>query len=114
VKLKREAHPDFFASVSVGESDPERLRKTFEAEFRYLEAFEQALRRIPLAEIYPLLDNALAMAPWNDSLRARIYAQYHYFASIQSKPSRRASMLQRAEALYDKSHAHRAPLDGER
>jgi spermidine synthase len=114
LNLKREAYPDFLASVSVGESNPERLRKTFEAEFRFLEAFQQLLRRIPLAKLYRRLDNTLALAPWNDSLRARIYAQYHYFALAQPNPSRRASMLQRAEALYDKPHTRQGRVDEER
>jgi spermidine synthase len=114
LNLKREAYPDFLASVSVGESNPERLRKTFEAEFRFLEAFQQLLRRIPLAKLYRRLDNTLALAPWNDSLRARIYAQYHYFALAQPNPSRRASMLQRAEALYDKPHTRKGRVDEER
>jgi hypothetical protein len=48
-----------------------------------------------------MFDNALAAAPWNDSLRARIYAQYRYFASTQSDPVMRQQLKQRAEALYE-------------
>ena len=45
-------------------------------------------------------DSVLAQAPWNDSLRARIYAQYRYLASTQTNPSMRKRMMERADALY--------------
>lgn len=101
LRLKRKAYVDFFASVSADAEDPDRLRQTFAAEFAYLEAFQKYLRGIPLADLYRMFDNALAAAPWNDSLRARIYAQYRYFASTQSDPVMRQQLKQRAEALYE-------------
>ena len=110
--MKRAAYPAFFASISSGSADPERLRQTFAAEFRYLEVFQQFLRGIPLAETYRLFDGALAEAPWNDSLRARIYAQYDYFARTQPNPVGRSDMRRRADALYDKVRLRGAPGDG--
>jgi len=101
LEIKREAYAEFFTSISVRTGDAERLRQSFTAEFRFLEAHQQFLRGISLAETYHLFDSALALAPWNDSLRARIYAQYSYFASTQSDPSRRARLQRRADALYD-------------
>jgi hypothetical protein len=101
LRLKRKAYVDFFAGVSADAEDPDRLRQTFAAEFAYLEAFQKYLRGIPLADLYRMFDNALAAAPWNDSLRARIYAQYRYFASTQSDPVMRQQLKQRAEALYE-------------
>ncbi len=42
-----------------------------------------------------------ATVPWNDSLRARIYAQYAYLANTQRDPSRHAAMQRKADALYN-------------
>jgi spermidine synthase len=99
-KLKREAHAGYLAGLVTKVDDPVRLRQTFAAEFRYLEAFEKFLSGIPLNEHYRLFDDALAVAPWNDSLRARIYAQYAYLASTQRDPVTRQRLLRRAEDLY--------------
>ena len=63
--------------------------------------FQKFLSGIPIAEQYRLFDNALALAPWNDSLRARIFAQYSYIASTRRNPSERARLMQRASALYE-------------
>jgi len=103
LELKRRAHPDYFRALAADADDPARLKRTFEAEFRFLEAFRRFLGRIPLAETYRLFDGALATAPWHDSLRARIYAQYRYFAASQRDPVRRAQLARRAEALYRES-----------
>ncbi len=100
--LKRRQYPDFLASVAMDSADPARLEQTFAAEFRFLEAFQRFLGGIPLDDTYRLFDEALAMAPWNDSLRARIYAQYSYIALTQANPERRQQMARRARALYDK------------
>ncbi len=109
--LKHQAYPDFFAGVSAGSGDAQHLRQTFAAEFRFLEAYQQFLTGIPLAETYRLFDAALAMAPWNDSLRARIFAQYSYFALSERDPSRRAGMMRRAEALYAGNPVRQAPVN---
>ena len=45
-------------------------------------------------------DAALAVAPWNDSLRARIYAQYRFLAESRRDPGERAMLMRRASALY--------------
>lgn len=110
--MKRAAYPAFFASISPGAADPKRLRQTFAAEFRYLESFQQFLRGIPLTETYRLFDGVLAEAPWNDSLRARIFAQYDYFARTQPNPVSRANMRRRADALYDNAPLRQAPGEG--
>ena len=97
--------------MSAGSGDAQHLRQTFAAEFRFLEAYQQFLTGIPLAETYRLFDAALAMAPWNDSLRARIFAQYSYFALSERDPSRRAGMMRRAEALYAGNPVRQAPVN---
>ena len=100
LELRRRAYPDYLRALAAQTDDPARLERTFAAEFRFLEAFQQFLGRIPLSETYRLFDGALAVAPWHDSLRARIYAQYRYFAASQRDPVRRAQLARRAEALY--------------
>ena len=98
--LKRKAYVDFFSDLSSDVTDTDKLRQTFAAEFRYLEAFQQYLQGLSLEDNYRIFDSVLAQAPWNDSLRARIYAQYRYLASTQTDPSKRKRMTDRAEALY--------------
>lgn len=70
------------------------------AEFRYLDGFRTFLEGMPLEEQYRVFDDALTVAPWNDSLRARIYLQYLYNASTRRIPAERARLIERAKALY--------------
>jgi hypothetical protein len=100
LELKRQALPGYLAVLSDGVPNAARLRKSMAAEFRYLVGFRKFLTGMPLDETYRIFDQALAVAPWNDSLRARIYAQYSYLASTRRDPSERAMLMQRAEALY--------------
>ena len=51
-------------------------------------------------EVHRVFDTTLAMAPWNDSLRARIYAQYSYIASTRHDPRERARLQRKAASLY--------------
>lgn len=99
--LKRRAHPGFLAELEEKVRDMGPLRQSFAAEFHYLEGFGGFLQGMSLAEQYRTFDSALATAPWNDSLRARIYAQYRYIASTQADPAERARLMRRARGLYD-------------
>jgi len=99
--LKHRAHEHFFASVAADVPDPDKLRQTFAAEFLYLEAFQRFLGGMSSAEVFRTFDKVLAMAPWNDSLRARIYAQYFHIASTQTDPAARERLMRLAAALYD-------------
>lgn len=100
IRMKRDAHADFLASLGTDPRTTARLRQTFAAEFRYLAAFKKFLEGLSIIEQYRLFDDALAVAPWNDSLRARIFAQYSYIASTRRDPADRARLMQRANALY--------------
>jgi spermidine synthase len=100
IGFKRQANTDFLADLGANAQDSARLRQTMAAEFRYLAGFQKFLEGITLAEQYRIFDDALAVAPWNDSLRARIFAQYSYIASTRTDPAERARMTQRANALY--------------
>jgi spermidine synthase len=100
LQLKRQALPGYLAALTGQSPDMVRLRQALAAEFRYLVGFRRFLTGIPLGENYRIFDDVLTMAPWNDSLRARIYAQYTYLASTRRDPAERAILMKRAEALY--------------
>jgi hypothetical protein len=99
--LKRKAYPGFLASLESKIRETGKLKQTFAAEFRYLAGFQKFLQGMPIIEQYRTFDEALELAPWNDSLRARIYAQYKYIALAQRDPSERAYLMRRANSLYE-------------
>ena len=99
IELKRRSHSDFAAGLFPDAAAEERFKQTMRAEFLYLLGFQRFLNGMPLNENYRVFDAALAMAPWNDSLRARIYAQYAYIAETRH-PSQRLPYQQKAKSLY--------------
>ncbi len=52
-------------------------------------------------EIFRRYDAALALAPWNESLRARIFLHYSQIADSQSNPRVKAYLMKRAFAVRD-------------
>ncbi len=100
-ELKRQAQPAFIDGLAIGSQHMERLKQTLVAEDSYLLGFEQFQTGISLIDQYRLFDAILAMAPWNDSLRARIFAQYSHIASSRSNASERARLFKKANQLYD-------------
>jgi spermidine synthase len=100
IGLKRRAYPDLLTALSGKVPDRARLRQGLEAEEHYLRGFGKFLTGMPLMETYRVFDAALAVAPWNDSLRARVYAQYRFLAESRRDPGERALLMRRAEALY--------------
>jgi spermidine synthase len=100
IELKRAGYPYLLAAVQGEVTDRTRLRQGLAAEECYLRGFSRFLTGMPLEETYRVFDGCLAMAPWNDSLRARIYAQYSYLASTRRDPGERALLMARASALY--------------
>ena len=108
--LKRRAHERFFAELSADAYEADRLGQTFAAEFSYLENFQRFLGGMSLNDVYGVFDKVLAMAPWNDSLRARIYAQYSHIASTQTDPAVRQRLMRKADELYDGEATHRTPI----
>jgi spermidine synthase len=99
--MRREAFPVFLAEVKPTAPDPLRLRQALAAEVRYLDGFERFLGGLPVDEQYRVFDDALSVAPWNDSLRARIYAQYAYIAASRSRPAERERAWRKARSLYE-------------
>jgi spermidine synthase len=100
IELKRAGYPDFLAGLEANAQGTARMRQTIAAEFRYLAGFQRFLEGMTLKDQYRVFDDALAVAPWNDSLRARIYLQYIYNASTRKLPAERSRLKQRAEDLY--------------
>jgi hypothetical protein len=97
--LKRRAHSQFSEQVAATAPDQARLQTTFAAEFRYLEFFAMFIQRLSAPDHFRLFDRVLEMAPWNDSLRARIYSQYRHLAANERNPELRRRFHARAEAL---------------
>jgi hypothetical protein len=92
--------PSILAQQTGTPGDLERLRQTMRAEDRYLVGFARFLQGLPMMDTYRLFDAILATASWNDSLRARIYAQYVHLASTRADPAERAMLMRRARQLY--------------
>lgn len=101
IKLKLAAFPGFLASQQLGAREIGKLRQTLAAELRYLSGFQKFLQGTTIEEQYRIFDDALAAAPWNDSLRARIFAQYNYIASTRRDSADRARLYKRANSLYE-------------
>lgn len=100
LELRRSARADFLAGLDLGQQEQAWMELSLDAEEKYLAGFSAFLSGASLAEQFRTFDAALALAPWNDSLRARIYAQYTYLASTVRDPVRRAQLIERANELF--------------
>ena len=98
--LKRRAHGGFFEQVTPTAPDRAWLQTTFAAEFRYLESFGMFLEGLSAHDHFRVFDRVLEIAPWNDSLRARIYSQYRHLAANERNPELRRRYHARVDALY--------------
>ena len=101
-ELKLRAKADFVADLELNSQNTGRLKQTLVAEDSYLLGFEQFQTGISLSDQYRLFDAVLALAPWNDSLRARIYSQYLHIASTRPNASERTRLLNKAHSLYQR------------
>jgi spermidine synthase len=101
-EFKRSAHPGYLAGLQGQMTDTEKLKQGLTAEFRYLVGFELFLTGMSQEDHYRFFDGVLAIAPWNDSLRARVYAQYSHIAASRKDPLERARLMKRAAGLYEK------------
>jgi spermidine synthase len=99
-ELKLQAQTDFVADLEISTKDLTRFKQTLVAEDSYLLGFERFQIGISMIDQYLLFDAILAMAPWNDSLRARIFSQYSHIASSRRDPSERARLTKKANQLY--------------
>ena len=99
-ELKQRARAGFLADIEIDESNRARFEQTLAAEDAYLLGFEKFQTGISLIDQYRLFDAILAMAPWNDSLRARIFAQYSHIAASRPDKFERTRLFKRANDLY--------------
>ncbi len=104
--LKRAAAPTFLAAIKVrDQEEARRLNQALGAEQAYLTGYRLSLSPAPVSgtEILRQYDRALALAPWNESLRARIFLHYSEIAASQADIGVKAYLMERALTVYGKS-----------
>jgi len=107
-RLREASAPALLASVrGLDEAASEKLRRAQAAEQAFLAGYRLSLSPVSIDEIFRRYDAALALAPWNESLRARIYLHYTDIGASQRNPAIRAFMRKRALAVYDPDAASR-------
>ena len=100
--LKRAAAPAFLASIKLRDQDEAaRLKRALAAEQNYLEGYRISLAPVSAMDIFRRYDTALSLAPWNESLRTRIFLHYSEIAASQSNPRVKAYLMDRAYAVRD-------------
>lgn len=102
LQLKRLSDAEYFAGMAKADQDNARIRASLDSEYSYMLAYQKYLEGIPVQEMYRLFDQALALAPWNDSLRAQVYAQYTFVALSGRTAAERVNMMKRAYSLYER------------
>ena len=82
-----------------------RLGRAAAAELAYLAGYRKSLGSgtVSATDIFRHYDTALTLAPWNDSLRARISLHYVEIATSQRHPRARLALLRRALSAYEKN-----------
>jgi len=99
-RLKRAAAAEFLATVRLrNQQQAERFVSALAAEQEFLKGYRISLAPVDATRIYRHYDTAIALAPWNQSLRARIFLHYSEIAASQANPGVRAYLLQRALAV---------------
>jgi spermidine synthase len=98
--LKSEAYADYLARLEEDKPVNPLLKKSLEAEFVYLSTFENYQKGMSLMSLYSMFDYVLSLAPFNDSLRSRIYSIYDHTALSQRDPRTRARLKRKADMLY--------------
>ncbi len=104
--LRRAAAPTFLATIKVrDQEEARRLNQALWAEQAYLTGYRLSLGPGPVSglEIDREYDRALARAPWNENLRARIFLHYSEIAASQANIGVKAALMERALSIYDKS-----------
>jgi spermidine synthase len=104
--LRRAAAPDLLAAFKVrDQEEARRLSSALAAEQAYLTGYRSSLSLGPVSgtEILRQYDKALALAPWNESLRARIFLHYSQIAASQTNTGVKAYLMERAISVYGKS-----------
>jgi len=109
-ELKRHATADLLATMQVADHQQARkLKHAQDAEQHFLEAYRISLGPVSATEIFRHYDAALALAPWNDSLRSRIALHYRDIADSQANSSVRAYLMKRARLALDNTQSRPTP-----
>jgi spermidine synthase len=101
-ELKRRATTDLLARMHVDDQQQaQKLSRAMAAEQHFLEGYRISLGPVSAMEIFRQYDAALALAPWNDSLRSRIALHYRDIADSQASSNVRAYLMNRARRVLD-------------
>jgi spermidine synthase len=101
--LRRRAAPRFAAAFSPPGARDDRLTETVSAEDAFLAGYGEVLAHAPPAEAASRFGAALALAPWNASLRVRILSQYWHLSQRYSGAGdyrTAAALMERGLAAY--------------
>lgn len=106
MELRRRSTDTLLASVAEGSEDHRRLQQAVAAEGEFLLGFRRTLAGGTVSQVLQRFDKAMALAPWNDSLRARIFLAYWEtgtrYASGNNHP-KADEYMQRALSLWGQS-----------
>ncbi len=101
-RLKRAATADLLAGVRLRNQDETgRLESALAAEYEFLEGYRISLAPVDANDIFRRYDAAIRLAPWNQSLRSRIFLHYSEIADSQPDPRVKDYLMQRALAARD-------------
>lgn len=106
--LRRAETPALFSEFAAGTGDTGRLSDAFAAEQLYLDAYRGGLAGMAEDEVFRGLESALALAPWNESLRARIFLLHWKNATRRFNDQDlqgAVDLMRHALSVYGK-HAH--------
>jgi spermidine synthase len=104
--LRRTAGPALLASIRTLDAEQaERLSRAHAAEQAFLAGYRLSLSPVSVTEIFRQYDAAVALAPWNQNLRARIFLHYSDIAASQDRTAIKAFMMKHAVAVYGRSAA---------
>ena len=100
--LKRAATADLLAGVRLRNQDEiGRLKSALAAEHEFLEGYRISLAPVDANDIFRRYDAAIKLAPWNQSLRSRIFLHYSEIADSQPDPRVKDYLMKRALAARD-------------
>jgi len=104
--LRRSAAPALLASVKGLDGEgAEKLSRAQAAEQAFLAGYRMSLSPVSVTDIIRRYDSAIALAPWNENLRARVFLHYSDIAGSQDRTANKIFMMKRALAAYGGSAA---------
>jgi tetratricopeptide (TPR) repeat protein len=104
IGLRRSEGPTFLSRMRPEAEHRGRLRGSLEAAAAFLDGNRRSLSGAPLDETFRRFDSALALAPWDDGLRASIALHYYEVSGIYVSAGdlrTAARLVQRAVATHE-------------